>query len=178
MELCLSRIDLLIYDWVKVYFCLGMVTKVQSFLLSLVAVSEYNVTARNDTGTGRGNMGEREWTEGLIHWPPRTVGWNLRLVIFKLIVGIYGWGISYEIALSRMSLSLVDVNSTLVQVMAWYLTAPSHYLSQCWYILMWPYGITRSQWFKIYIGQSHHNRQLRSLRSTWCIYRWVSARKT
>ena len=43
-----------------------------------------------------------------------------------------GWGISYEIALRWMPLDLTDDKSTLVQVMAWCQTAPSHYLSQCW----------------------------------------------
>ena len=55
-----------------------------------------------------------------------------------------GWGISYEIALSWMTLDLTDDKSTLVQVMA--LTATSHYLSQCWPRSMSPNGITRPQW--------------------------------
>ena len=41
----------------------------------------------------------------------------------------------------------VDVNNlepTLVQVMAWCLTAPSHYLSHCLPIFLSSYGITRS----------------------------------
>ena len=40
--------------------------------------------------------------------------------------------IQYPITLRWMSLDLSDDQSTLLQVMAWCLTAPSHYLSQCW----------------------------------------------
>ena len=36
--------------------------------------------------------------------------------------------------------------STLVQVMAWYLMAPSHYLSQCWPRSILLYGVIRPQW--------------------------------
>ena len=54
-----------------------------------------------------------------------------------------GWGISYEIALGWMPQDLTDDKSTLVQVMAWYRHATSHYLSQCWTRSLSPYGITR-----------------------------------
>ena len=43
--------------------------------------------------------------------------------------------------------------SSLVQVMAWYLMAPSHYLNQCWLIVneslrnTWMQGLTLSIWF-------------------------------
>ena len=33
--------------------------------------------------------------------------------------------------------------------MTWYLTAPSHYLSQCWPTFVLPYGVTRPQWVKV-----------------------------
>ena len=39
--------------------------------------------------------------------------------------------------------------STLAQVMAWCLTAPSHYLNQCWFI------ISKVQWHSFIWGQSH-----------------------
>ena len=57
-----------------------------------------------------------------------------------------GCGISYEIALRWMPLDLTDDKSTLVQVMAWFRQAPSHYLNQCWPRSMSPNGITRPQW--------------------------------
>ena len=60
-----------------------------------------------------------------------------------------GWGISYEIALRWMALDLTDNKSTLVQVMAWYRQATSHYLSQCWPRSMSPNGVTRPQWVKM-----------------------------
>ena len=52
-----------------------------------------------------------------------------------------------------MSLNLTDDESTLVQVMAWCRQATSHYLKQCWYTFMSPYGITRGQWVKELISQ-------------------------
>ena len=71
---------------------------------------------------------------------------NFREVIFKLISVTDGWGIFCKIALKWMSVDLTDDKSTLVQVMAWCLTAPSHYLSQCWPRSMSPYSVTRPQW--------------------------------
>ena len=57
---------------------------------------------------------------------------NFRYEIFKQILVTGSWGISCEIALIWMSLDFTDDQSTLVQVMAWYHQATSHYLSQCW----------------------------------------------
>ena len=37
---------------------------------------------------------------------------------------------------------------TLGQVMTWWRQATSHYLSQCWFRSMSPYGVTRPQWVK------------------------------
>ena len=53
-----------------------------------------------------------------------------------------------EIALGCMSQDFIDGKSTLVQVMACCRQATSHYLSQCWPSSVFPYGITRPQWFK------------------------------
>ena len=56
-----------------------------------------------------------------------------------------------EIALRWILLYLTDDKSTLVQVMAWCLAAPSHYLSQCWprwARSMSPNGVTGPQWVK------------------------------
>ena len=62
---------------------------------------------------------------------PGKFEWNFRYVIFKWILVIDGWGISYEIAPIWMSLDFTGDQSTLVQVMAWCHQATSHYLSQC-----------------------------------------------
>ena len=51
---------------------------------------------------------------------------NLRSVIFKLILGIDGWGIPCEIALGLMSSDLTEGKSTLVQVMALCRQATTH----------------------------------------------------
>ena len=58
------------------------------------------------------------------------------------------WDTCSEIALRRMSLDLTDDKSTLVQVMAWYRQATSHYLNQWWPRSLSPYGVTRPQWVK------------------------------
>ena len=79
---------------------------------------------------------------------PGKFEWNFRYAIFKLILEIDGWGISYEIALIWMSLDFTDDQSTLVQVMAWCRQAISHYLSQCWPRSLSPYGVTRPEWVK------------------------------
>ena len=79
---------------------------------------------------------------------PGRFEWNLRSVIFKLILMIGGWNIFSKIALKWMSLDLIDDKSTLVQVMAWCHQATSHYPSQCWTRSVSPYGVTRPQWVK------------------------------
>ena len=68
---------------------------------------------------------------------------------FKPITMIDGWDIFCEIARRRMSLDLNDDKSTLVQVMAWWRQASSHYLSQCWPSSLTPYDITRPQWVNL-----------------------------
>ena len=83
---------------------------------------------------------------------PGRFQFNLGKVIFKLNLVNVGWGISYEIALRWMSQDLTDDKSTLIQVMAWCRQATSHYLSQCWPRSMLPYGVTRPQWVKAWIG--------------------------
>ena len=75
--------------------------------------------------------------------------WN----VITLVNG--GWSISYKIALRWMPQDLTDDKSTLVQVLAWWRQATSHYLSQCWPTSMSPYGVTRPQWVK-----SHYQRRL------------------
>ena len=45
--------------------------------------------------------------------------WNFLEVIFKLILGIDGRGVSYEIALRLLLLGVTDDKLALVQIMAW-----------------------------------------------------------
>ena len=66
--------------------------------------------------------------------------------MFKLILVLYGWGISSKNAFRWMSLAPTYYESTLVQVMAWCHQATSHYLSQCWHRSLSPYAVTRPQW--------------------------------
>ena len=70
-----------------------------------------------------------QWVNSLA---PGRLLFNFKKVICKLTLVNGGWGISYEIALRWMPLDLTYDKSTLVQVMACCLAAPSHYLSQCW----------------------------------------------
>ena len=48
-----------------------------------------------------------------------------------------------------MPQNLNDDKSTLVQVMAWWRQATSHYLNQWWPRSPMPYGVTRPQWVNI-----------------------------
>ena len=57
---------------------------------------------------------------------------------FKPIIVIYGYSISCEIALRWLPLNLTDDKSTLVQVMAGWRQAISHYPIQCWLSSMLP----------------------------------------
>ena len=75
----------------------------------------------------------------------------LEKITFKLILVTDGCDISSEIALRWTSRDLSDDKSTLVQVMAWYRQASSHYLNQCWPRSLPPYGITWPQWVKFYM---------------------------
>ena len=72
---------------------------------------------------------------------------NSKNVIFNLVVLIGIFRTSHDNALRWMPQDLTD-KSTLVQVMAWYCQATSHYLSQCWLSSLSPYGVARSQWVK------------------------------
>ena len=74
---------------------------------------------------------------------PRKFEWNFRLVIYKKVLVINGWGLSCEMALIWMPLDFTDDKSTLVHVMAWCRRATSHYVSQCWPRSLSPYGLTR-----------------------------------
>ena len=90
---------------------------------------------------------------------PGKFEWNFRHAIFKQIIVIDGWGISYEIALLWMTLDFTDNQSTFVQVMAWCHRATSHYLSQCWPRSLSPYGVTRPQWVKM-VSLKFHTKYL------------------
>ena len=81
---------------------------------------------------------------------------NFRWLIVKPVFVIDCWGLSCDIALEWMSSDPIDDKSTLVQVMACCLTAPSHYLSQCWPRSISPYGVTRPHCFKWPILQMFH----------------------
>ena len=98
----------------------------------------------------------RSWNNGMCYMSchilnslaPGSFQWNLRKIIFKLILVTDGYEISSEIALRWRSLDFSDDKSTLVQVMAWCRQATSHYLNQSWPRSLTPYGITRPQWVK------------------------------
>ena len=80
--------------------------------------------------------------------PPGKFKWNSKILNFQ--ANFSGWWLKYHLWNSSQ---VIDTgphwwyNSMLVQVMACCLI--SHYLSQCWPISLWPYGITRPQWVLI-----------------------------
>ena len=63
---------------------------------------------------------------------PGRFEWHLKHIVFKVISVNNGWGISYNIALTWMSLYPTGDQSTLVQMMAWCHQGTSHYLNHCW----------------------------------------------
>ena len=62
-------------------------------------------------------------------WPFNSLGPGDSKVTFKLILMIDSWGIACEVTIRWMSQDLTDDMSTLVQVMAYFLMAASHYWS-------------------------------------------------
>ena len=80
-----------------------------------------------------------------INW---SWGSNSGSIIFKLLNST--WGTQCELALRWMPKDLTNEKSTLVQLMTWWLTAPSHYMSQsCWPTFMCLYGVTQPWWVKV-----------------------------
>ena len=103
---------------------------------------------------------------------PGRFQWNLRKIIFRLILVTDGCDISSEIALRWTSLDLSDDKSTLVQVMAWCCQATSHYLNQCWPRSLSPYGVTRSQWVNTLFPERSKTAVMWNV---WfgCIFSWL-----
>ena len=66
---------------------------------------------------------------------------NFENIIFKLNIQTSSLSTHSEIALRWIPQNLTNEKSTLVQVMACCLTAPCHYLNQCW--LDWFKGVVR-----------------------------------
>ena len=100
-------------------------------------------------GPGGPHVGPKNlaiWELQLNSLAPGKFEWYFRYVIFQGILVIGGWASSCEIALVWTSVDFANDQSMLVQVMAWWHQATSHYLSQCWPRSMLPYGITRAQW--------------------------------
>ena len=81
----------------------------------------------------------------LTHWPLGDLNMILKNVIFNLalLIGILK---SYDNVLRWMPQDLTNDKSTLVQAMALWRQATSHYLNQCWPRSPTPYGVTRPQW--------------------------------
>ena len=77
---------------------------------------------------------------------PVKCGCNFESLIFKLVIQNSSLGTRCETALKLMSQNLINEKSTLVQVMAWWRQAASHYLSQCWPRSISPHIVTRPQW--------------------------------
>ena len=89
----------------------------------------------------------------------------------SLIIG--GWNIACEIAIKWLSRDLTHDKSALVEVMAWFPQATSHYLSLCWpsSVLPLAFGINKPQ-------KLANNLQLNFkfifFRIIFCILMWTS----
>ena len=68
------------------------------------------------------------------------------VVVFKLTLGIGSLKNSDKVVLIWITLDFFDDKSTLVEVMAWCLMAPSHYLNRCWSSSIMPYDVIIGQW--------------------------------
>ena len=105
------------------------------------------------------------WLSAVNSLAPGRFQWNFRWIIFKILLEIGGWGISYEIALTWISLYLTDDKSTLVQVMTWCPQAASHYVNNCRPRSMSTCGVPGPQWVNnffyyfhiVFLIISHHN---------------------
>ena len=92
---------------------------------------------------------EMDVTDGTL---PDLVPWRFgcdfkySTILFYWLVGILRS--LYDNALRWIPRNITDDKSTLVHVTCC-LTAPSHYLSQCWPRSMSPYGVIRPQWGKM-----------------------------
>ena len=82
----------------------------------------------------------RQWVNSIA-----PEGCKKNLQIFQTPLRIDVLGTSCEVGLRRVPQNPTDDKSTLVQVMACCLMAPSHYLSQCWPIYV-AHCLTRPQW--------------------------------
>ena len=80
-----------------------------------------------------------QWVNSL--WPGRCE-YDSKNVIFNLVLLTGIFKSSYDSVRRWMPHDLTDDKSTLVQVMAWYRQATSHYLNQCWPRSPTPYGVT------------------------------------
>ena len=90
------------------------------------------------------------WDGDINSLAPERCGGNFQKIIFKLftiqITHNSSLGTHIDIALWWVPQNLTKEKSILVQVMAWCLQAPSHYLNRCWPRSVSPCGITGPQW--------------------------------
>ena len=70
---------------------------------------------------------------------------NFKGIIFRLILRIDIWSTFLSSSLRGMPQYVTNEKWTLIQVMAKYRQATSHYMSQCWVSSLSPYGVIRSQ---------------------------------
>ena len=83
----------------------------------------------------------------ITHWPLGGLNWNFRKVILCWIKWLMGKVFLVKVTSDESHWTLLMMKSTLVQVMAWWRQATSHYLNQCWLRFVSSYGDTRPQWF-------------------------------
>ena len=106
---------------------------------------------------------------GLTHWPLGDMPQTLKISFSDVI-----WAVNKKknhFQWKCIVMDAKDLESALVQVMAWCHQARSHYLSQCWPRSMWPYGITRPQWVKKHVCDMHNVLDITKMEDT-VIYRF------
>ena len=161
----LSNIDVILRIWSDSF------SKWETFLLkrltseTVVTPTHFNVCPQEDTYPWWLEL--HYFREGfMVHWyliviilinslAPGKHGSIFKDIIFKRSIQNSGLATSCEIACRWMPQKLGDDKPFLVQVMALCQQATSHQWSLCLPRSVWPYGITRPQWFNISFMYCH-----------------------
>ena len=114
----------------------------------------------------------------VISLPPGRCGNNFinAVFFFKSILPIDVFNTSHEIDLRWVPQNSTDDKSALVEVMAWWHQATSHYLSQYCPRSMMPYGVTRPQRVNLDCYLSHYSFIIQEIMLKFLIHihwQWV-----
>ena len=93
-------------------------------------------------------VGQQDFWRGFNTLRPRQNGCHFTDNIFKCIFFNENFWILNEISLKYVPYGLIDNLEALVQIRVWCQMAASHYLEQCWYVLLIHVCITGPHWVK------------------------------